>query len=80
MGNKSEEVLKKNDQTQPSVIIDQFLIEVRQAFADYQGTEGCGCCSNVKEHLKAEERLGKLLGAKPYDDNSGFDWSVYRSS
>lgn len=55
------------------------LEEIRQAFADYQRAEGCSCCRNIEAQEKAEKRLGKLLDAKPYDDGSGFDWSIYRS-
>lgn len=56
-----------------------LLAEIRQAFADYQRAEGCSCCRNIEAHKEAEKRLGALLDAKPYEDGSGFDWSLYRS-
>lgn len=73
---KSEE---QNLPLQQPLVNGSLLEEIRQAFADYNRAEGCDCCRNIEAHEKAENRLGKLLGAKPYDDGSGFHWSLYRS-
>ena len=56
------------------------LIEgIRSAFADYRRAEGCACCRDNEAHKIAENKLGELLKAKPYDDGDGFDWSIYYS-
>lgn len=49
--------------------------EIREAFAEYERTEGCGCCRDYEGHEKASKILGELLGAKPYKDGSGYDFT-----
>ena len=56
-----------------------LLAEIRQAFADYKSSEGCSCCQNIDEHKIHNDRLGKLLKMKKYDDGSGYDYTKYRS-
>jgi hypothetical protein len=57
----------------------ELLLKVRQAVADYMASEGCSCCQDVDAHKEHKERLGKLLNVEPYSDNSGRDFSKYRS-
>lgn len=40
---------------------EQMLDDLRQAVADYMGSEGCGCCGNYDAHQTHHERLGQLL-------------------
>lgn len=56
------------------------LEKIRQAIADYMWSEGCSCCRDQDKHEKANEKLAKLLNVEKYPDNSGFDWSKYRSN
>lgn len=56
------------------------LEKIRQAFADYKYSEGCGCCRNHEAHEKAEARLGELLEVERYPDGSGHDFNPFRSS
>jgi len=58
---------------------ESLLQQIRQAFADYYASEGCDCCENTEPHKEALLRLGKLLGAERYNDNSGFNWLKYQS-
>jgi DNA-directed RNA polymerase subunit H (RpoH/RPB5) len=58
-----------------SCVSVSVLEQIRQAFADYERSEGCDCCRNNDAHEKAEKRLAELLNPLPYDDGSGFDWS-----
>jgi hypothetical protein len=53
-----------------------LLVEIRRAVADYMRSEGCPCMS--KEHKRAAERLGKLLGVKKFNDWY-YDFSQYGS-
>jgi len=55
------------------------ISEIRTAFADYTQTEGCSCCRDIDGHTINAERLAKLLNVEPYNDNSGYDFSKYRS-
>lgn len=55
------------------------LEDIRQAFADYRRAEGCACCRDIEAHKEAEKRLAELLKPEPYKDNSGFNWSLYRT-
>ena len=56
------------------------LEKIRQAFADYRRAEGCSCCRDMDAHEEAEKRLAELLKPEPYEDNSGWDWSKYRTN
>ena len=53
--------------------------EIREAFADYVASEGCSCCENMDDHKEARERIAKLLGVPRYSDDSGWDFSKFRS-
>lgn len=68
--NKSGEVLK----------LRQKIKEIRSAIADYMESEGCSCCQDVDAHREHYHKLGKLLGVKKYSDNSGYEFSKYRSN
>jgi hypothetical protein len=48
--------------------------KVKAAFKKYFESEGCGCCSNPREHRKAAKKLGKLLNFNKYSDDSGYDF------
>lgn len=53
--------------------------ELRNAVADYIGSEGCSCCQNIDEHKQAEERVARLLNVPKYKDGSGYDFGKYKS-
>ncbi len=53
--------------------------KVREAVADYKASEGCSCCQDVNAHEKHTKILAELLGVKPYEDLSGYDFSIYRN-
>lgn len=53
--------------------------KLRTAVADYMRSEGCGCCEDHEAHLEHAARLAELLGVPPYADNSGYDFSPFRS-
>lgn len=59
-------------------MINDFIKEVREAVADYIGSEGCGCCES-HDHDKHKERLAKILKVSKYKDGSGYDFQKYRS-
>ncbi len=59
--------------------IEEQISEIRQAFADYRQSEGCGCCENSSKHEEAEHKLAKMLKADEYEDGQGYDWAKYRS-
>ena len=56
------------------------IVEIREAFANYFTTEGCSCCRDSVNHDIAEKKLGELLNADKYEDESGFDWYKYRTN
>lgn len=56
-----------------------FIADIRQAIADYMRSEGCSCCQDTKAHKKHEKRLAELLKVEMYDDESGYNFSKYRS-
>lgn len=70
---------EQNHPLQQPLVSGSLLEEIRQAFADYYASEGCSCCEDIEPHKEASLRLGKLLGAKMYEDGSGVDWYAYRS-
>ncbi len=57
--------------------IKHFEQELRNAFADYAYSEGCGCCEDTDRHKEAADRIGKLLGFDRYDDDSGWDFYAH---
>ena len=59
---------------------EEILKMIRQAVADYMYSEGCSCCRDVYAHKEHEKRLAELLNVQPYEDGSGYDFSVYRTN
>ena len=59
--------------------LQKFKKEVRRALADYIASEGCSCCQDTEAHKKAMNRLGEILSMKKYDDDSGYDYSKYKT-
>jgi len=57
--------------------IKEIKIELRNAVANYIGSEGCSCCENIDDHKEHKEHLAKLLDVEPYEDNSGYDFYKY---
>lgn len=55
------------------------LKEIRQAFADFAASTGCGCCGDPERKDEALNKIGKLLRMKKYSDGSGYDYRRYRS-
>ena len=56
---------------------DKLLVgKFRKAFADYQQSEGCGCCGNYEDHTKHENAIGELLRLPKHPDGSGYDFSL----
>ncbi len=53
--------------------------KIKTAIADYMWTKGCGCCRDIEANTRHEETLGKLLGIEKYKDDSGYDFSKYRT-
>lgn len=60
-------------------VAEKIKSDLRQAVADYMYSEGCSCCENVDAHVEHKKRLAELLEVAPYSDNSGFDFTPYRS-
>lgn len=54
------------------------LEKIRLAFADYVRSEGCSCCRDIEKHNDARQRMGELLGAPKFDDDSGYDFQAFR--
>lgn len=55
------------------------LFQIRQAVADYMGSEGCSCCCDIDKHDAHKERLALLLGVPQYSDASGYNFYRFRS-
>jgi len=53
--------------------------DLRTAVADYMHSEGCSCCQDVGAHKEHEAKLAKLLNVPAYSDNSGYDFSIFRT-
>lgn len=54
--------------------------DVRGWVAKLYCAAGCSCCRNDEAWREASERLGELLGAPRYDDDSGVDWYAARDA
>jgi len=52
--------------------------QIREAFANYIGSEGCDCCRG-KDHQEHQDILAKMLGIPRYSDNSGNDYSQFKT-
>ena len=61
-----------------SLELERLRAEVREAFANYQRSEGCGCCGDDEAHKEAATRLAKLLDVPMYTDGSGYDFARFR--
>lgn len=53
--------------------------EIRRAIADYMRSEGCSCCRDADGHTNAAERLALILKVPRYSDDSGFNFSKFRT-
>ena len=60
-------------------ILSDFSEEIRENVANYMRSEGCSCCQDIDEHKQNKAKLAELLNVPPYSDNSGFDFSKFRS-
>jgi len=56
----------------------RFRRLLRQAVADYVGSEGCRCCEGA-DHSEHQERLARLLGVPRYADGSGYNFRRFES-
>ena len=56
----------------------KFKDKLRQALADYMYSEGCFCCEG-NDHKKHKAVLAELLEVPKYKDNSGYDFTKFRS-
>lgn len=52
--------------------------KIRKAIADYMYSEGCSCCRG-SDHDEHKKIIAELLGVPMYDDESGYDFSKFRS-
>ena len=59
--------------------VEKIKSDLRQAVADYMRSEGCSCCQDIEGHRQHTKRIAELLGVAPYSDNSGFDFTPYRT-
>ena len=57
--------------------IKKFRAQMREAVANYLGSEGCECCQG-QYHKDNKEALAKLLNVPKYSDGSGYDFGKYR--
>lgn len=57
--------------------IKTFKKQVREAISNYMRSEGCGCCSDAKDHEANAERLAKLLSVPKYKDGSGYNFPKF---
>jgi len=55
------------------------LQAIRNALADYIGSEGCSCCRNEEAHTEAKKRLAELLEVPLYSDGSGYNFGLFKS-
>ena len=54
--------------------------KIRQAVADYIGSEGgCLSCCDFEEHKEDEKKLAELLNVPSYSDGSGYNFSKFSS-
>jgi hypothetical protein len=59
--------------------MEEKLMQIRKAVADYMRSEGCSCCRNIDEHEKHAALLASLLNVPMYDDASGYDFNQFSS-
>lgn len=60
-------------------MLDEKLIAIRTAVADYVRSEGCNCCRNHEVHEDAARRLARLLEVPMYADGSGYNFYAFIS-
>ena len=53
--------------------------KIRNAIADYMAAEGCSCCRDIDGWEAARKRIAELLNVPMYDDESGYDFSQFRT-
>ena len=53
--------------------------KIRTALANYMFAEGCSCCCDIERHEKYKKELAELLDVPMYDDESGYNLSLFRS-
>lgn len=51
---------------------------LRQAVADYIGSEGCSCCRG-SDHDEHQATLARLLHVEAYPDGAGYNFPKYKS-
>jgi hypothetical protein len=61
-------------------ILSDFSEEIRKNVVNYMRSEGCSCCQDIDKHRENKAKLAELLNVPPYSDNSGFDFSQFRSN
>jgi len=54
------------------------LETVRSAVANHKAQEGCECC-NGSDYSETESALASLLLVERYDDDSGWNFSMYET-
>lgn len=59
--------------------IKKFKVLMREAIANYMGSEGCSCCRNTDDHDLHTQHLAKLLNVPKYPDGSGYNFRPYRT-
>lgn len=59
--------------------LSEFKKKMRQLMGDYVKSEGCSCCRDSVAHTQAEEKIGRLLNVRKYEDGSGYDFYRYAS-
>ena len=65
---------------QEAIKMEQERLDaIRNAFADFYASEGCGCCGDREAHDIAQKRLGELLQVEPYEDGSGHNFWIYKT-
>ena len=83
-GNMYDVVCQENDKLQSALTTaqeenKQLKETIRIAVADYMCSEGCSCCRDIGAHEVNTKRLAELLNVPMYDDESGFNFSQFRS-
>lgn len=61
-------------------ILSDYSEEIRESVANYMRSEGCSCCQDIEKHKENTAKLAELLNVPPYLDNSGYDFSQFRSN
>jgi len=49
---------------------------IREAIANYMGSEGCSCCE-LNNHNKHGNKIAELLNVPKYEDDSGYDFGKF---